>query len=227
MTRTLRWIAPATAALLLLATCGDDSAVPSTGDPGAAPTTDGTDPPPTVCAREQVEGCTVLGLVFGEPLPLAETLAVAADLGGDAIAVYRTDYVCVPSVDFMPAGDPEPEPSRFAYVTAEAIAERRIEAVHSSLAPPITGWHISQDYWDHWAAEWHAAQLEGVRFEAVAVYLPDTAREDAAGHPQVTAVEIVPWRRTDTIDPSYTGELLLESDGIPGGHLTTPDPLDC
>ena len=62
--------------------------------------------------------------------------------------------------------------------------------------------------------------------EAVAVYLP---RELVADGPPAgfRAIVRLPWRRTDTIDPSYTGELLLETEDFPVGYLSEPAALTC
>jgi hypothetical protein len=118
------------------------------------------------------------------------------------------------------------EPTRFAYVDAEGIRERRL-ATSGSLAPPITGIHISQSYWDRWEDQWAQAQGDGVLVEAVAVYLP---QDLPAGGPPAgfEAMVALSSRRTDTLDPAaYAGELLLESEDFPAGYLSDPEPPTC
>ena len=201
-------------AALLVASCGDDGNVPI-----ATPAGTGS------CLRDQVEGCVLVGLVLDPPLALGDALAIAPDLGGEAIAVFRTDAVCVPSVMFTPAEEQEMEASRFAYVDAGEIATRRMDTVSRGLAPPITGLHISQSYWDQWESEWQQAQDDGVLIEGIAVYLPDGGREAALTDGRVTAVEDLASRRTDSLDPDYPGELLLDGRYFPG--LSTTEPIDC
>ncbi|NIR35424.1 MAG: hypothetical protein GWN79_03605 [Actinobacteria bacterium] len=164
----------------------------------------------------------MLGLRLDPPLPLDDALAVAADVGGTAIAVYRTDAVCVPAVQFSAAAEPERVASRFAYVDAEDIAERRLDAVDGGLAPPISGFHISQSYWDAWEAEWRAAQRTGVLIEGVAVWIGDDA---TVADPRVAETVLLTWRRTDSLDPSYPGELLMDSEAFPG--LSRPADPGC
>lgn len=203
----------AAAALLaaMAAGCGDP-ALQSTAPPTEA----------TGCPRDAVEGCTMLGLRLEPPLALEEALAVAGEVGGTAIAVYRTDAVCVPAVQFSAVAEPEKVASRFAYVDAEDIAERRLDAVDGGLAPPISGFHISQSYWDAWEAEWRAAQRAGVLIEGVAVWIGDDA---AVADPRVVETVPLAWRRTDSVDPSYAGELLMDSEAFPG--LSRPADPGC
>ncbi len=165
------------------------------------------------------------GLRLEPPLALGDALAMAGDLGGTAIAVYRTDGVCVPDVQFSPAEEPEMAASRFAYVDAPGIRQRRTAAVDGGLAPPITGLHISQSYWDQWEAEWSKAQRSGVEIEGIAVWLPEDLTIEAAADPRVAEVVGLAWRWTDSLDPGYPGELLMDGKGFPG--LSRPAPPDC
>lgn len=179
------------------------------------------------CSRDTVEGCDMLGLRFDPAMPLKDALAVAAEVGGTAIAVYRTDKVCVPGVSFGPPGEPvERIASRFAYVDAGAIARRLQDASDGGLSPPITGLHISQSYWTQWAAQWSAAQRGGVDIEGVAVWIDEAGAAAAATDPRVAGTVALLWRRTDSIDPSYPGELLMDSQTyFPG--ISNPSPPDC
>jgi len=193
------------------------------GDPATLVETSGGEATLT-CTRQTVEGCTMVGLRFDPPLALADALGVAADLPGTAMAVYRTDAVCVPDVQFSPVDGPGSVASRFAYVDAAGIRERRVAAVDGGLAPPISGWHISQAYWDQWEAEWAKAQGSGVQIEGIAVWASTSAAAGTAD-PRVVLTVDLPWRWTDSLDPSYPGELLLDGKGFPG--LGAPTPPDC
>ena len=207
-------------ATLLLGACGD----------GAVPTT--TTTPPTTAAPEcgyyDTVACGLYGLVLPAALPTADALAAVAALPGVPIALWRTDFVCVLETSMGPPGQQVPtSPSRFAYVDAEGIRERRL-ATSGSVAPPITGLHISASYWNRLEDQWSRAREEGTLVEAVAVWLPDAFA--AAGAPEeFAAIVPVPWRRTDTLDPAvYSGELLLESEGnFPEGYLSEPAPITC
>jgi hypothetical protein len=140
--------------------------------------------------------------------------------------VWRADFACTLQATMGAPGPVPTEPTRFAYVEAQGIRERRL-ATSGDVAPPISGIHISQSYWDRWEDQWAQAQEEGVLVEAVAVYLP---RESAADGPPsgFRAIVRLPWRRTDTLDPAaYPGELLLETEDFPAGYLSEPAPLTC
>lgn len=171
-------------------------------------------------------GGVVVGVVFDHPLTLNEALAFGPGLGGDPIAVFRTDYACVRPITW---GGPDwvPEPSRFAYVEAERIRERRIAAVNAGLSPPISGWSIAESYWLHWEDQWRKAQKTGVLVEALAVYVPEDSVDGLADDERFRSVEIVPHRRTDSLDPDFLGELLLDSEDFPPGVLSQPDAPTC
>jgi hypothetical protein len=167
-------------------------------------------------------------VVFAQPMSLGETLSFAEDFGV-AFAVYRTDAVCVPDISYqaMPPEPPEMVASRFAYVDAEDIRERRLAANNAGLSPPITGGHISESFWNQWEEEWRLAQQDGVLIAAVALYTASDAATVIAQEPEVEAVVPVPSRRTDSLDPSYSGELLVESKAFPTGYLEPSPSIDC
>jgi len=211
---------------VLAAGCSDDTTAPSTTGPETTGTTGTTPTTAAACGYYDVEGCALYGLVLAAPRPTAEALVAVADLPGVPIAVWRTDFTCTLQANMGAPGPVPTEPTRFAYVDAGGIRERRL-ATSGDLAPPITGIHISESFWNKWEDQWAQAQEAGVLVEAVAVYLP---RELVADGPPAgfRAVVRLPWRRTDTLDPSaYPGELLLDSEGFPAGYLTEPDPLAC
>ncbi len=211
---------------VLAAGCCDDATAPSTTGPGTTGTTGTTPTTAAACGYYDVEGCALYGLVLAAPRPTAEALAAVAGLPGVAIAVWRADFTCTLQANMGAPGPVPTEPTRFAYVDAGGIRERRL-ATSGDLAPPITGIHISESFWNKWEDQWAQAQEGGVLVEAVAVYLP---RELVADGPPAgfRAVVRLPWRRTDTLDPSvYPGELLLETEDFPAGYLSEPEPLAC
>lgn len=196
--------------VLTLGGCGDDAVAPETTE--TTETTGTTAPGPSGgCAYYDVDGCTVFGLALAEPLPTAEALASIADLGGVPIAVWRTDYACISHYS-MPVGPYYGVPSRFAYVDADEMRTRILSA-EGRLSPPITG----LDSWNHWfgafVQEWSKAQEPGVLVEAVAVYLPDSAASALGQDQRFRAVAPLSSYRTESVDPSYAGELML--DGSP------------
>jgi hypothetical protein len=215
------------ATVLLLAACGDDASSTATSAPGATDTTaEATSTTLTACGYYDLDGCALYGLVLASPLPTAAALDAVAGLPGVPIALWRTDYTCTLQANMGAPGPVPTEPTRFAYVDAGGIRERRL-ATSGDVAPPITGIHISESFWNRWEDQWAQAQEPGVLVEAVAVYLPTDF--GAVGLPSgIRAVVLIPWRRTDTLDPAvYTGELLLESEDFPAGYLSEPEPLTC
>lgn len=215
---------------LLWGACGDGagSPTPSESTSTTAGPTSTVITPPSRCDYYDVPGCALFGWVLAEPMPTDDALAVVAGLAGPAIAVWRSDLACVLEVTMLPPGGPGSGtrvPSRFAYVDAAGIRERRL-ATSGSVAPPITGMFISESYWNHWEDQWDQAQQAGVLVEAVAVWLPADPIPPRAPA-GFRAIVPVPWRRTDSIDPSYAGELLLESEEFPAGYLGEPAPVVC
>ena len=194
---------------------------------GDTPTAATSRPGPSAgpIARDDPSG-VVAGLVLKEPISLDEARSLGAELGGDLIALYRTDYACVQPITGGML-DWEPEPSRFTYVDASKIRERRVAAVEAGLSPPITGWLIAESYWEHWEDQRTRAKEPRVRFEAMAIYLPEDALAAAGTDTRFRAAEVIPHSRTDSLSPDYPGELLLESENFLPGILTEPPPIDC
>jgi len=206
-----RTVALVVVSMILVAACGDDSG------PSSA----------TLCDYYDLEGCTVFGLVLADPVPTADALAVAADLRGVPLAVWRTDLTCVSAASTGPPGvsyGPETEPSRFAYVDAQKIRDRHL-AASGSVAPPITGLSIFESYWRHYADQWNQAQRSGVLIEAIAVYLPDSSAETLAGDPRFTATSELESERSESTSLTYHGELTVY--GFPDGYLSTPPDIVC
>jgi len=211
-------------AALLSTGCGDDGGVfgsiPESGD-GSAPVAE--------CSLEDVEGCALVGVVFSDPMELDEALGFVEGFAGTALAVYRVDAVCVPDISFtaMPPDPPERVPSRFAYVDAGEIRDRRLAATNAGLSPPITGGHISESYWEQWEEEWRLAQHEGVLIAAVGFYTSLDVALTMSRDTGVVGVVEIPSRRTDSLDPSYAGELFVESKAFPAGYLDPVPSIDC
>jgi hypothetical protein len=183
----------------------------------SAPTTSGSGS----CGYYDVDGCSVFGLVMVDPLPTAEASAAVADLGGVPIAVWRTDYVCIFHYS-MPVGPTYGVPSRFAYVDADNMRER-ILAAEGSVAPPITGLDSWNRQFDAYLQEWSKAQEPGVLIEAIAVYLPVSMQASLTRDPRFRTVVLLSSSRTESTDPSYTGELMVD-DSPP---LSEPPEPDC
>ena len=160
------------------------------------------------CGYYDVDGCAVFGLMLADPLPTADALASVADLPGVAVAVWRTDYACI-SHYIMPVGPYQYAQSRFAYVDADDMTNR-MEAAAGSVAPPITGLDAWRRYYSSYLQEWSLAQEPGVIVEAVAVYLPDSVGAALATDPRFRAVTRLASSRTETVDPSYPGELTVD-----------------
>ena len=196
------------------------------GCAGSEDRLNGTSPTALEPLSRTQAGGVVVGVVFESPRTLDEVRTIGSGLGGDLIALYGTDYACVRPITGG-APDWRPEPSRFAYVDAESIRERRIAAVDAGLSPPITGWLIAESYWLHWEDQWTKAQEPGVLFEAAAVYVLEATVDGLREDPRFRAVEVIPHRRTDSLDPSFPGELLLESEEFGEGLLSDPAPPDC
>jgi hypothetical protein len=215
--------------VILLATvligCSDRPGT-GTGAPTPATTEIGGTTTPTGALSRLAPGGEVVGLVPNVPLTLDEVRGLGGDLGGDVIAVFRTDYTCIRPLTFG-APEWEPEPSRFAYMDAGGIRERRMAAVDAGLSPPITGWHIAESYWLHWEDQWARAQDPGVEFEALAIYLPAGSATTLSDDPRFAAVTVLPSRRTDSLSPDFSGELLLETEEFTGGSLSSPPIPDC
>lgn len=178
----------------------------------------------TPITRDDPSG-VVAGLVFNEPVSLAEALTLGPEWEGVPIAVYRTDSVLVRAINTGPPGaELEPVASRFAYVDAEQIPVRRMAAEREGLAPPTEGLEISRSYWNHWEQQWLKAQKPEVLFEAMALYVRGEMLNSLADDERFRAVVIIAHRRTDTISDDYPGELFLWSESFPGGILAEPEP---
>lgn len=209
-----------------LASCGDDIVNPPVGSSATSSSSSTSESLVQFCTRDDVDGCDVFGFVLTEAAALEPAIALVGVHGGTAIAIYRADSACVLERVFGPPLPDEPRPqvaSRFAYVDAGQIRVRRLNATGSGQSPPITGIHISESYWNHWEDQWARAQEKGVMVSAVTAYLPLSRVDDVEADVRIGSVVMVPSRRTDSLDLSYPGELLLREETFPEGHL---DPIE-
>jgi hypothetical protein len=204
----LRRLAVVVAALLAVGACADD------GDGDEA---DAAAPEPcAVFDGAPVEGCEVVGIALPAPLSLEELEALAADAGGEPVAVWRVDAACVddvagdgPSFPVEPGGQ---RASAFAYWHADEAVARQGEG------PPATdgGWSLALR--ERFLQEWEAAGAPGVRFTGGALLLPRSASlVDGDGAFPVASY------RTDEV-----GVLYLEGhEHALAPHLPAPDPGAC
>jgi hypothetical protein len=223
---------------VVITACGDDDVFDGGGTSATTTETSesttettagagGDTVPADQCTRDGGAGCVVLGLVLSEPAVLEEALAAARSFGGTPISVYRTDAVCVDKIEALPPGAPKEQvASRFAYVNAVEIRQRRMAASNAGLSPPITGMFIAESYWVRWEQEWSLAGEPGVLIEAVGLFTTTPAAEIAAD-PGIRAVEVIDFRWSDSVDPDYPGELFLEYYGFPGDHLSEITDPEC
>lgn len=194
--RRNRAVAAAALALLVLAGCGNDD------EGGATTSTDSTAAPGAtgaacdVTVADPVEGCEVQAYAVDPPVELAELQARAADAGGQLVALWRIDTVCVD--DVSPLG-PQPQSedgarraSAFAYWDAEEVVRRQ------DAGPPATdgGWSTALRL--RFVEEWKAAREPGVLFAGVAAYVPEGAAIEGA-----EARGTVPSYRTDEVGVLY------------------------
>jgi hypothetical protein len=200
------------------------AAAACSGDSGTAPTSElpGTEastvtaPAPDVlvdpgsCDRSNVTDCSTLGLVFETSRPLSETLDALRDWL--VVAVVRAEPACVVVSNWPDNEDGLHEESRFAYVEAHRIRERRLNAPGS---PPITGHHIASGYWDHFEAEWRAAVADDAEIAVAIVYAPTGTTAANSGVSGLADVVPIPSYRTDTTDDGFPGELYIEGHELP------------
>ena len=141
-----------------------------------------------------------VGLVFAEPLTVADMEAFIEELGGTWISAWRTDYVCGPALTG------QPQPSRFAFrdgVERAAAAQRAADESQE----PLTGRFLLEATW---AGMEHAAQAirePGVRVEAVEALLPVQVLSSLEGLPEIRTVRIAatPEEAADLTDPPVPG----------------------
>jgi hypothetical protein len=185
-----------------------------------------TDEPVPPCADEERSECTVYGVVLAEPLTLTDALDLAHDLDTEPVAVFRADAVCVPAIAFTPGEDAGEVASRFAFVEGDSLADRRRTAILDGMAPQPEGLHITESYWAQWTAEWRATEADGVEIVAIAVYGDAAADSALAAADAIDAVVELPWGRSDSNDPSYPGELLIDP-FFASGYLDPVPAVDC
>jgi hypothetical protein len=150
--------------------------------------------PPVTCASD---GCDVALVRFDHPLDLGDVISVGESVGAAAVALWRTDAVCVPAVQARPSPPTQDtEPSQFAYVDADIIRDVQ------NAGPPATTGGWAEALRDRFVIEWTAARAPGVLFEGAAFLLPATDT-------------VIPGAIDQTPVPAYltdeTGVLYLEN----------------
>ncbi len=201
-----------------LAACGDSSsASPTSTVPPTVPTMDPAVPvDPAICDRNNTTDCSTLGFVFAAPGPLSETLEVLD--GWLVVAVARAEPACVVVPNWPDNEDGIHEESRFAYVDAHLIRERRLNAPGS---PPITGHHIASGYWGHFEEEWRVALEDDALITMAIVYAPNGTTAANAGVVGLEDVVPISSYRADSTDERFPGELYVDGHEIPP-HLDGP-----
>lgn len=205
-----------TSLALVVSACGGASqdgttSTPPTTEPPPVSTTDPAAPvDPSLCDRNNTTDCATIGLVFEAPLPLSQALELLD--GWLVVAVFRSEPACVVVPNWPDNQDGLHEESRFAYVDAPLIRERRLNAPGS---PPITGHHIASGYWDHFEAEWRGAFQDDATITTAVVYGPIGTTATNAAVPGVVEVDVVPSYRADTVDERFAGELYIDGHEIP------------
>lgn len=184
---------------------------------------------PETCTLSVVDGCEVVGMVFTEPARLADILDAASNVGGVALKVYRTDYLCITEVAFADPDETERFASRSAYVDPEYLRAARIASQNNETAPPITGGHIIPGFYDEAAEEWARAQEPMVRFDGAVVHVPAAATEALAAIPWVGWVGDVAWDLSPSYDRAvYPGEIMVGSNALDAVAINPrPVPPSC
>jgi hypothetical protein len=182
-----RRLAGLAAALLLGASCSNEPAAETQAD----------DPEPcSVFDAEPVAGGEVVAVTFPTPLSLDEVEALAADAGGEPLALWRVDPVCVADVagdgPSFPIESGGQRPSSFAYWHGDEAVARQDEG------PPATDGGWSTALRERFLQEWDAARAPGVEFVGAAVLVPGSGSL-AAGEEAVA----VPSYRTDGVGVLY------------------------
>jgi hypothetical protein len=142
--------------------------------------------------------CRVVGVIFAEPLLLADVEALAAGADGEPVALWRAEPVCVVDVPSdgpsLPLDSAARRASAFAYWRADEVVTLQDQG------PPVTDGGWSQALRDRFGQEW-AASAPGVQFVGAALFVPDPAELDGA-----TTTFAVPSYRTDDVGVLYLAQ---------------------
>lgn len=149
-------------------------------------------------ARTHPTGEVTVGLVLSEPMTVPDMEALMAELGGEWVSAWRTDYVCLPGYD----GLPMPEARRFAYRNGVERAATARQAAEES-DEPLVAHHIPYNAWAHMEQAARAIREPGVLVEAVEGRLPIVALPNLDAQPDVRTVRIAftPEQAGDLSDP--------------------------
>lgn len=191
----------------------------------AAGCSEPTPPPPeAVCNRDVVDTCEVVGLVFAQPRSLDATLDVAARAQGLTLAVFRSDYLCIPHRETRLRREAA---SRIAVVDPEELFARHQGALDFSAL--YDGYIIAESELINMQEEWSAAQRPWVRFDAAAVYVPFGSGAELTALDSVAWAGDVHWGLSASNDTNrYPGEIIISEDAMdPVPAMPTPEPAAC
>jgi len=130
-------------------------------------------------------GIVTAGLVLGDPLDLPAVEKMTSVEGMVLIAVWRTDYVCLPGLESFPTS----QASRFAYLDGVEQARQLREEMENS-ATPVTGAHIPLNAFAVMEQEAVALREPGVLLEAVQARVPISSLEMLRNDPRIENVRL-------------------------------------
>ena len=128
------------------------------------------------------EGTVTTGLLLAEAIGLTDLEELAGDFESTPIAVWRTDYVCLPGTDFWPNAS-----TRFAYLDGVERGERLSRELQNS-STPVTGAHIPLNAFAIMQQEAVALREPGVLLEAARLEIPVAKLQSLGSDPRVEQV---------------------------------------
>jgi len=157
---------------LLVVACSPSTATSAPPEPSVSPS---TAPLPGPCHPANTrQDCTVAVVLLNEPVTLAVAEAVATDAGPYLNALYRVDPVCVPKdYPISPGSDQGETPSRRIYWQADERMARIAADRRDGLVPPPTIGGFDSVIDARMEAEWRFAQMPGVEFYALVLWVDD------------------------------------------------------
>ncbi len=147
-------------------------------------------------ARTHPDDVVTGGLVFDQPLTVAEIEQLAADTSTTLSVAWRADYVCLPGSP----GVPFSQASRSArFDGVEEAARLRAEMDNSTT--PVTGGHIARNIFDVMEQEAIALRAPGVLLEAVQAEIPVSVLAELGEDARIERVRLADFP-TDWLDLS-------------------------
>jgi hypothetical protein len=144
------------------------------------------------------DGTVTAGLLFVDPIALADVEQLAAGQGVVLVSAWRTDYLCFSGIDDWPVDTA----SRFAYLDGVDRARQLRQEMENS-ATPVTGAHIPLDGFAVMEQEAVALREPGVLIEAVQAGVPVGSLESLRNDPHVAKIRLAdfPVEWLDLSDP--------------------------